>query len=103
MANSDKDILITPAKDTANLPEISFVGLDNAPIRLRVLDDNTISFEGSSGQLFSINNNLTSGTIFSVNDVSGIPAIETCRRIKLFKSLLWKYHYWSWIKITYRN
>ena len=77
MANSDKDILITPAKDTANLPEISFVGLDNAPIRLRVLDDNTISFEGSSGQLFSINNNLTSGTIFSVNDVSGIPAIET--------------------------
>lgn len=77
MANSDKDILITPAKDTANLPEISFVGLDNAPIQLKVLDDNTISFEGSSGQLFSINNNLTIGTIFSVNDVSGIPSIET--------------------------
>ena len=77
MANSDKDILITPGKDTANLPEISFVGLDNAPIQLKVLDDNTISFEGSSGQLFSINNNLTIGTIFSVNDVSGIPAIET--------------------------
>jgi hypothetical protein len=77
MANSDKDILITPGKDTSNLPEINFVGLDNAPIKLRVLDDNTLSFEGSSGQLFSINNNLTVGTIFSVNDVSGIPAIET--------------------------
>jgi hypothetical protein len=77
MANSDKDILITPGKDTANLPEISFVGLNNAPIQLKVLDDNTISFEGSSGQLFSLTNNLTIGTIFSVNDVSGIPAIET--------------------------
>ena len=40
MANSDKDILITPGKDTANLPEISFVGLDNDPIKLKVLDDN---------------------------------------------------------------
>lgn len=77
MANSDKDILITPGKDTSNLPEISFTGFDNNPIKLRVLDDNTLSFEGSSGQLFSINNNLTVGTIFSVNDVSGIPAIET--------------------------
>jgi hypothetical protein len=76
MANSDKDILITPSKNTANLPEISFVGLDNAPIKLRVLDDNTLSWEGSAGQLFSINNNLTSGSIFSVNDVSGIPSID---------------------------
>ena len=76
MANSDKDILITPGRGTANLPEISFVGLDNAPIKLRVLDDNALSWEGSAGQLFSINNNLTSGSIFSVNDVSGIPSID---------------------------
>ena len=76
MANSDKDILITPNKDTANIPEISFVGQDNAPIKLRVLDDNTISFEGSEGQLFSINNNLTVGSIYSVNDISGIPSIN---------------------------
>jgi hypothetical protein len=38
-------------------------------------DSGTLSFEGSAGQLFSITNNLT-GTIFSVNDVSGIPSIE---------------------------
>ena len=76
MANSDKDILITPGRGTANLPEISFVGFNNAPIKLRVLDDNTLSWEGSAGQLFSINNNLTSGSIFSVNDVSGIPSID---------------------------
>jgi hypothetical protein len=35
-----------------------------------------LSFEGSAGQLFSITNNLTSGSIFSVNDVSGIPSID---------------------------
>ena len=36
----------------------------------------TLSWEGSAGQLFSITNNLTSGSIFSVNDVSGIPSID---------------------------
>ena len=35
----------------------------------------TLSFEGSAGQLLSITNSL-SGTIYSVNDVSGIPSIE---------------------------
>ena len=36
----------------------------------------TLSWEGSAGQLFSITNNLTSGSIFAVNDVSGIPSID---------------------------
>ena len=38
----------------------------------------TTAFEiqGSAGQLFSVTNNLTSGSIFSVNDVSGIPSID---------------------------
>ena len=40
------------------------------------LDNGTLSFEGSAGQLFSITNNLSSGSIFSVNDVSGIPSID---------------------------
>jgi hypothetical protein len=75
MANTDKDILITPGKDTSNIPNISFVGFDNDPITLNVLDDNTISFEGSEGQLFSVTNNLTSGTIFQVADDNGVPGI----------------------------
>lgn len=76
MANSDKDILITPNKGTTSIPEVSFVGQVNSPIRLRVLDDNTLSFEGSAGQLFSINNNLTTGTIFAISDVSGVPGLS---------------------------
>jgi hypothetical protein len=76
MANSDKDILITPNKNQTALPEVNFVGFNNTPIKLRVLDDNTLSFEGSAGQLFSINNNLTLGTIFAVSDVSGVPSLS---------------------------
>ena len=40
------------------------------------LNSGTLSWEGSAGQLFSITNNLTLGSIFSVNDVSGIPSID---------------------------
>ncbi len=59
-------------------PTITFTGAGNVPIALKVLDDSygTLSFEGSAGQLFSINNNLASGIIFSVNDISGIPQID---------------------------
>ena len=77
MANSDKNILITPniGAGTGTYPEISFVGSGNNPIRMRVLDNNAVEFKGASGQLFSINNT-TTGTIFSVNDVSGVPSIN---------------------------
>ena len=75
MADSDKNILITPAVGSASEPTIVFTGGDNNPVTLRILDDGTLSFEGSSGQLFSITDSLT-GTIFSVNDISGIPSLE---------------------------
>ena len=35
-----------------------------------------LNIEGSEGQLFSITNNLTSGSIFSVSDVSGVPSSD---------------------------
>jgi hypothetical protein len=78
MANSDKNILITPSRSLTTQPSIVFTGQGNVPITLKLLDDSygTISFEGSAGQLFSINNNLTTGVIFAVNDVSGIPSID---------------------------
>lgn len=75
MANSDKDILITPNNDATGLPEISFVGFDNAPIKLQVGDDNSISFISGSNQLYNINSNATAGNIFEVNDTTGIPTI----------------------------
>jgi hypothetical protein len=82
MANTYKNIVITPNRDTdaADVPFIRFSGGDattNTDINVRVYttQSGTLSFEGSAGQLFSITNDLTN-SIFSVNDVSGIPSIE---------------------------
>jgi len=75
MANSDKNIVITPQRNASGLPSIVYTGFDNDPITQNVLDDNSLSWESSAGQLFSITPSLT-GTIFSVNDVSGVPSIE---------------------------
>ena len=82
MADSDKNIVITPnISSSSDNPKIVFSGADAATAAQNITlytyptDNGTLSFEGSAGQLFSITNDLT-GTIFSVNDVSGIPSIE---------------------------
>jgi hypothetical protein len=85
MADSDKNIIITPNRGATSQPQISFTGQGNDPITIRVLDGITgtgataggaLSVEGSAGQLFSIVNRLGTGSIFSVNDISGIPSID---------------------------
>lgn len=82
MALADKDILITPNSGSSDSDaRIDFVGADasgNDKITLVTSYDGTvttISIEGSAGQLFSITNDL-SGTLFAVNDVSGVPSLE---------------------------
>jgi hypothetical protein len=81
MALSDRDIIITPNRGASTEPTILFRGADassSASITLRVINSGTVgtlSFEGTSGQLFSLTDSM-SGTIFSANDVSGIPSIE---------------------------
>jgi hypothetical protein len=83
MANSDKNILITPNIGSSSAdPKIEFKGADTStgPSTITAVvyptNNGTLSFDGSAGQLFSITNNLTSGSIFAVNDVSGIPSID---------------------------
>jgi len=81
MALSDKNIIITPNIGQAADPKIQFIGADSSTgaqtITLNVYPTSggMLSFEGSSGQLFSITNSLT-GTIYSVTDISGVPSIE---------------------------
>ena len=81
MALSDKNIVITPNNGAALNPKIVFSGADASTIAQNITitalptNSGTLSFDGSSGQLFSITNSFT-GTIFSVNDISGIPSIE---------------------------
>jgi hypothetical protein len=81
MALTDKNIQITPNKGVAADPVIVFSGADaslaaqNISLNVYPTNSGTLSFEGSAGQLFSVSNSLA-GTIFSVNDISGIPSIE---------------------------
>jgi hypothetical protein len=79
MANSDKNIVIRPSiGSTVDQPSITFTGAGNTSITLKVLDDaeGTLSFEGYQGQVFAVNTNLSSGIIYSVNDISGLPLID---------------------------
>ncbi len=58
-------------------PTMSFIGAtSSSPITLTVQTDNSLNWEGSSGSLFSIDNNLSSGEIFAVSDISGLPIIS---------------------------
>ena len=70
-------ILITPSAGSTTVdPTIAFQGAGvSTDIVLRVPSIGGLSFEGVWGQLFSISDSM-SGTIYSVNDVSGIPSIE---------------------------
>lgn len=56
-------------------PSMILTGSGGTVITMSVQSDATIAWEGTSGQLFSIDNNLSSGEIFSVNDISGLPLI----------------------------
>ena len=81
MANSDKNIVITPniSSSTAD-PKVAYsganasVGAQTVTLNVYPSSSGTLSWEGSAGQLLSVTNTLT-GNIFSVNDVSGIPSI----------------------------
>jgi hypothetical protein len=81
MSNLDKNIIITPNVGASDDPKIVFSAANttsnsaNITMRAYPTSNGTLSFEGSAGQLFSITNQLT-GTIFSVNDISGIPSIQ---------------------------
>ena len=67
-------------------PKMVFTGsgVQDTPIRLKVLSNQptpstsgtALSFEGTEGQLFGITDNLSSGNIFSVNDITGLPLIS---------------------------
>jgi len=78
MANSDKNIRITTSKNKTTFPNIVFTGSSAGAsvITLEVLDDNTVSFTSNEGQVFSLDSNLTTGTIWSVNDISGYPLLR---------------------------
>lgn len=72
------DIVITPNRGSTSVnAKIDFTGASTASsqIRLEVLPDNSLSFVGTTGSLFSIADSVT-GSLMSVNDASGLPILE---------------------------
>lgn len=80
MANSDKNIRITGNRGagTGTNPKIVFTGASAGAsvITLDVLDSNELRFSSNQGTVFSLNANLSSGTIWSVNDISAVPLLR---------------------------
>ena len=88
MPLTDRNIVITPSgplgagsteatiRFTGANPTNGLVGTStSASTFIRVLDDGSISFEGSTGQIKAIVNSVT-GNIYSVTDKSGIPSLQ---------------------------
>lgn len=91
MANSDKNLTIRPeigAASQTTLPSVRFNPADGTtagtPITLNVsaAHGGTLAFNGSAGQLFSVDSKTTSlpESVFSINSKSGQPVIEIDER-----------------------
>jgi len=78
-----QDILITPGSGE---PQILFrgSGVNDTSINLDVISNydrshasgTSLVFRGQEGDLLTIADNLSSGTIFSVSDLSGLPTLS---------------------------
>lgn len=71
--SNNKKFITKNGLSTQNADFVSSNGSNT--ISISMLDSDVLSFNGNTGQLFSIADSM-SGTIFSVNDISGIPSIE---------------------------
>lgn len=82
MANTDKNILITPNNNSSEDPKIVFsgantsVGAQSISLNVYPTSNGTLSFDGSAGNLFTIKNDLSSGYLYQVNDMSAVPTFD---------------------------
>lgn len=89
MANSDKNIVITPATGTTAKPSIRLTGGNtSASVDLIVEDDASLIFKNvqTGNHILNIKSGATTASsIWSVNDISGVPSIEltTAGRVKI--------------------
>tara|TARA_Y100000590_G_scaffold258520_2_gene290176 strand:- start:14766 stop:15422 length:657 start_codon:yes stop_codon:yes gene_type:complete len=69
-----QDIKMWPSGDGGLIPRMRHVGsgASDPNVDLNILGGSQLSWESDQGQLFSITNELQSGVIFSVNDISGL-------------------------------
>ena len=91
MANSDKNILITPNNNQSGKPKIDFVGAGNSTITLSVEDGTpgTLKFETNNRKIFEINSDISkSSEKFSVSDKnSTVLKVESNKNININKKV----------------
>jgi len=78
MANSDKNILITPNKNASGIPEIALTGFGASTISIRVPDSTTgsISFQNSDRTLFSVDANQAVRQQLSIGSSTTAPILN---------------------------
>ena len=78
MANSDKNILITPNKNASGTPQIALTGFGASTISIVPSDGTTgkVNFVSSGSSVFSIDTNINVGNLFDVSNNQNIPIIE---------------------------
>lgn len=80
MANSDKNITITPNTGNTSDPKITFsganssVGAQTVNMYVYPSSNGTVSFESNTSQLLTVSSDM-SNTLFAVNDISGMPSL----------------------------
>lgn len=70
-----KNILITPTPTGTTNPSIAFSGATAKMITLEILSGGTLAFNSTGGTMMSIDDT-TTGSLYSVNDISGLPILE---------------------------
>ena len=72
MANSDKNIIITPNKNLGGLPEIAFTGAGNSSISIQVADSTTaqLNFVSAGSSILTIDANNSSGSLLDIQHLS---------------------------------
>ncbi len=69
------DIVIRPDRTATGIPTLTFVGASGSGISLQVLQDGSLSYQGTAGALFGVVDSL-SGSLMSVAGVDGLPVFE---------------------------
>jgi len=78
MANSDKNILITPNKNASGIPEIALTGFGNSTISANIPDSNigTLNFSTSTKNIFSIDSDQNSNIQLSIGSTASGSFLE---------------------------
>ena len=78
MANSDKEILITPNKNASGIPEIALTGFGASTISIRIPDSTTgsVVFQNSNRTLFSVDANQSVSQQLSIGSSTTAPILN---------------------------